>query len=116
VWYYKELKKNLVQKGYKDRLLVVCTKRNKWVNYILVKISQAEPNSIHLKGEAIDILVFDVNSDGKSDGKDVDMVYKILDTEIIKDKGGLGTYKNQGLLTTLMVHIDCRGYRSRWNR
>ena len=116
VGYYKELKQTLKQKGFKDRVLVICTKRNEWINDIFIKISQAEPNSRHLKGEAIDILVFDINSDGKINGKDVDIVYNILDTEIIKDNGGIGAYKNQGLLSRQMVHFDCRGYRAKWNR
>lgn len=116
VSYYTELKESLKERGFENRLVVVCTKRSKLINFILIKISQAEPKSRHLIGEAIDILVGDINSDGKTDGKDVDDVYQILDTEIVKDKGGIGTYKSKGFLTKQMVHIDCRGYRARWNR
>lgn len=36
---------------------------------------------------------------------------------IIKEKGGIGTYKNQTeFFTQQMVHFDCRGYRARWNK
>jgi hypothetical protein len=72
--YYKELKKSLIENGNKDRLLVVSTKRFKWDNYFLVKFGHAVPNSRHMKGEALDFLFFDINSDGKSNGKDVDIV------------------------------------------
>lgn len=38
-----------------------------------------------------------------------------MDKEIIKDKGGVGTYKNQGSFMSQMIHIDCRGTKARWN-
>jgi len=61
--------------------------------------------------------VGDVNSDGKKNAQDVDIVYNILNDQIIKDKGGIGTYKNErGFLNRRMVHFDCRGYRARWHR
>lgn len=116
VAYYTELKETMKREGYKDRMIVVCTKRSAWVNFILNKISQAELNSRHLKGEAIDILVGDINSDGKINGKDVDIVFQILDNEIIKGQGGIGTYKNKNILLKQMVHFDCRGYKARWHR
>jgi uncharacterized protein YcbK (DUF882 family) len=116
VSYYTQLKETLKQEGYKDRMVVVCTKRSTWVNYILNKISQAELKSRHLKGEAIDILVGDVNSDGRTNGQDVDIVFYLLDIKIIKDQGGIGTYKNKSPLIKQMVHFDCRGYKARWHR
>ena len=116
VSYYDQLKETLKQEGYKDQMVVVCTKRSRWVNYILNKISQAELRSRHLKGEAIDILVGDVNSDGRTNGQDVDIVFHLLDTRIIKDQGGIGTYKNKSPLIKQMVHFDCRGYKARWHR
>jgi uncharacterized protein YcbK (DUF882 family) len=106
----------LCQKGYRDNLLVVCTKRSGWINFILVKVSQAAPGSRHLKGEALDFLVLDINSDGKINSENVDIVHKIQDREIIVDKGGIGTYKHENVFTAQLVHIDCRGYRARWNK
>jgi hypothetical protein len=112
VAYYTDLKKSLKENGYKDRLLVVSTKRFKWDNYLLVKFGNAVPNSRHMKGEALDFLVFDINSDGKTDGIDVDIVSGILKNKIIKENGNVGVYKNKGLLYKQLVHID--GYnRSR---
>ena len=112
VEYYSLLKSNLEGKGYQSNLPVICTNRSKFENLIF---QNAAKQSQHLKGEAIDFLVLDINDDGKINGEDVDLVYKILDKEIIKDKGGVGTYKNKGFVTKQMVHIDCRGSKARWN-
>ena len=112
VEYYSLLKSNLEDKGYKSNLLVICTNRSKFENLIF---QNAAKQSQHLKGEAIDFLELDVNGDGKINGEDVDLVFKILDKEIIKDKGGVGTYKNKSFITKQMVHIDCRGSKARWN-
>lgn len=80
-----------------------------------VKFSGAAKDSRHLVGDAIDFIVFDVNNDGISNNKDVEIVFDILDKEIIKNKGGIGTYKNEhSFINRQMIHIDCRGYRARW--
>jgi uncharacterized protein YcbK (DUF882 family) len=115
--FYFSLKEALKQKGYKTKFLVISTKRVKWHNDIQVKLSGAAKDSRHLTGDAIDFIVFDVTNDGKSDGKDVDIVFDILDKEIIKDKGGIGTYKKEhSYIDRQMIHIDCRGYKARWAR
>ena len=114
---YSDLKDSLKQKGFKTSLLVISTKRVKWHNDIQVKFSGAAKDSRHLVGDAIDFIVFDVNNDGISNNKDVDIVFDILDKEIIKDKGGIGTYKNEhSFINRQMIHIDCRDYRARWAR
>lgn len=51
---------------------MISNKRAKWHNYIQVKFSGAAKESRHLAEDAIDFIVFDINDDGKSDGKDVD--------------------------------------------
>ena len=115
--FYTELKESLKQKGFSANLLVISTKRVKWHNDIQVKLSGAAKDSRHLVGDAIDFIVFDINDDGKSDSKDVNIVYDILDKEIIKDKGGIGTYRNEkSFIDKQMIHIDCRGYKARWAR
>ncbi len=114
--YYKELKEILIKRGYQPKLLVICTYRFKWLNYLLVKFNSAAPESWHTKGSAIDILVLDINADGKADGKDVDIAKDILDKEIIKTNGGIGTYKtDKHTLNHQMIHIDNRGFKARWN-
>jgi uncharacterized protein YcbK (DUF882 family) len=115
--FYNDLKDSLQRKGLSAHLLVISTKRGAWHNAIQVKFSGAANNSRHLTGDAIDFLVFDVNGDGSADGKDVDIVFDILDGQIIRDKGGIGTYKNEhSFINRQMIHIDCRGYRARWAR
>ena len=117
VSYYKELKKTLIEKGYKPRLLVISTKRFSFHNDIQVKLSGAAKNSRHLKGDAIDFLVLDINDDGERNSADVNVVTEILEKEIMKGKGGIGTYKNARSFTSRqMVHIDCRNEKGRWAR
>ncbi|NJO88125.1 MAG: hypothetical protein HC831_03530 [Chloroflexia bacterium] len=115
--YYISLKETVKSKGYEDRMYVISGKRFKFYNSFLVKYGNAVSTSRHLKGEAIDILVLDINNDGTADSKDVDLIYNILDKEIVKKQGGIGTYKNQsGFFTRQMVHFDCRGYWARWEK
>ena len=115
VSYYHTLKKVLKDKGYKARLLVVSTKRFSFHNTILVKFSGAAARSKHLNGDAIDFIVFDINDDGDWNSKDVDIVRRILVNEIMKDKGGIGTYQNEGsFIYRQMMHIDCRNGKARW--
>lgn len=115
--FYLQLKASLKGKGYNPSLLVVSAKRVKLHNDFQVKFSGAAKESKHLVGDAIDFLVFDVNKDGDSNEEDVDIVFQILDKEIIKDKGGVGTYKNENaFINKQMIHIDCRGNFARWER
>ena len=115
--YYEKLQELIVDKGYEDEIYVISGKRFKPINDLLVKFGNAVRESRHLKGKAIDILVFDVNNDGKSNHEDVDLVYNILDRKVIKDRGGLGTYKNKScFFTRQMIHFDSRGHKIRWNK
>ena len=89
--FYNDLKDSLKSNGYSVRLVVISTKRAKWHN--------------------------DLNGDGKSNNIDVDIAFNILDKFIVKDKGGVGTYKGENsFVNRQMIHIDCRGYKSRWAR
>jgi uncharacterized protein YcbK (DUF882 family) len=111
--FYAELKDALRRKGYSSNLIVFSTKRFSWHNWLI----GGEPKSKHMSGEAMDFMVLDINNDGLADRKDVDLVYQILDKEIIKNQGGLGTYKHsKTFLYQQMIHIDCRGNRGRWTR
>ena len=76
----------------------------------------AARNSQHLRGNALDIMVMDVNNDRVMDQRDVQIVVKILE-QMIGDEGGIGTYTSEKWLwNRQMVHIDCRGKRARWSR
>ena len=115
--FYKALKTELKQHNYKAKIFAISGRRWKLDNYLLTQLGSAVPNSKHKLGQAIDIIVLDVNNDDKWDVQDVDIVYDILDKKIIRDKGGIGTYKNEsGFFNQQMVHFDCRGSKARWNR
>jgi uncharacterized protein YcbK (DUF882 family) len=117
VSFYNDLKDTLRQKEFSTRLLIISAKRLKWQNDIQVKFSGAAKESRHLVGDAIDFIVFDINGDGKSDSNDVNIVYTILDKHVVKDNGGIGTYKGEkSFINRQMIHIDYRGHRARWAR
>lgn len=68
-------------------------------------------NSQHLKGKALDLQIGDINGDRKANSTDKKIVSDILDKEVIGNKGGVGFYPG-----TMMVHLDVRGRKARWNR
>ena len=113
----KELRLQMLDRGYTDSFFVLSGRRWKWDNYLLNQFGGAAKNSQHLQGKAIDIIVLDVNKDGLINGGDVDLVVKVLKQSVIKNKGGIGTYKGQsGFFNRQMVHFDVRGNKARWNR
>ncbi|MCB1140507.1 MAG: DUF882 domain-containing protein [Leptospiraceae bacterium] len=113
--FYGSLKKELESRGFQSNYVVLSTVRPPWFNSILVYLSGAAPRSQHIEGTAIDILVLDVNGDSRCDATDVRIVYSILDTRIVGNGGGLGTYLNESnFFSRQMVHFDSRGYRARW--
>ena len=114
---YKKLRKEIRNKGFQPKIFVISGKRWNLDNQILTRLSGASKNSQHLTGKAIDIIILDVNEDGEVDGKDVDLIYQILEEKILNGSGGIGTYKNEkGLLNKQMIHFDLRKNKSRWNR
>jgi len=66
--------------------------------------------SRHIKGEAIDIHIKDIDGNGYYEAKDKQIVLDLLEKEIIKSEGGIGKYPG-----TRAVHFDVRGYRARWD-
>jgi hypothetical protein len=66
--------------------------------------------SRHIKGEALDLWIGDINKDGVYTKEDKQIVLELCDKKIIGDKGGIGLYPG-----TQVVHIDVRGRRARWN-
>lgn len=114
---YRALKEALVEQGYAPRLLVMSGRRYALDNKILATLGGASRNSRHLQGDAIDVVVLDVNRDGKTDRQDVDIVYQLLDRKLVGDRGGIGTYKGEwDFFSRQMVHFDLRGNRARWHR
>ena len=66
--------------------------------------------SRHIKGEAIDFNVGDINKDGNRNQKDKKIILDLLENKIIKNDGGIGRYPS-----TFSLHFDLRGYRARWD-
>ena len=75
------------------------------------KLVNGKKCSRHLFGDAIDIAVQDINGDGRITRKDKRIITKILDKKIIRKNGGLGSYEHH----PMVLHIDTRGYKARWN-
>ena len=67
--------------------------------------------SRHLKGQALDLQIGDINNDGYANQKDKTIVLDFLENKIIKNEGGIGKYPG-----TMSVHFDVRGYRARWDQ
>ncbi len=66
--------------------------------------------SRHIRGEAVDIVVADIDKNGRIEQEDKDIILDILETEVIKDQGGIGRYPG-----SMSVHYDVRGTRARWD-
>lgn len=66
--------------------------------------------SRHIKGEAADLQIKDINKDGKCTKADKAVVLEIVDKKVIGNKGGVGLYPN-----SKTVHIDVRGKKARWD-
>ncbi len=102
-----ELQDILSKKGYnRDGFDIRSGHRTPMYN---TKIGGAS-KSRHIKGQAIDMTIGDINRDGVFTKEDKEIVLDICEKQVIKNKGGIGLYPG-----TRSVHIDVRGYRARWN-
>lgn len=102
-----ELQDALERQGYdRDALWVKSGFRHPRYNEAVF----AAKMSRHMKGEAVDMVIEDINKDGWSDDLDKKIVLKIVDEKIIGNAGGVGRYPH-----TTIVHMDVRGYRARWD-
>lgn len=102
-----ELQKTLKQEGYNPNgFKVISAHREPRYNE---KIKGAG-RSKHVLGQAVDARTRDVNNDGRTNRRDKEILLKILDKKIIKEKGGIGKYPG-----TLSIHYDVRGNKARWD-
>ncbi|MFK7970017.1 MAG: DUF882 domain-containing protein [Bacteroidia bacterium] len=67
--------------------------------------------SRHIRGEAVDMYIGDINRDGRYTKADKAIVIDLCENHIIKNKGGVGRYPG-----TRTVHMDVRGYKARWDQ
>ena len=102
-----ELREELDRQGYdQDAFKIKSGFRTPVFNHQVKGASKSR----HIKGEAVDMTVGDINRDGKYSDKDKQILINILEQKIIKDQGGIGKYPG-----TRTVHMDVRGYRARWD-
>jgi hypothetical protein len=98
----------LVNMGYRPRWFIISQKRYSFYNNLLIN-SVKNDRSKHLKGKAIDIYVIDINSDGKYDMKDFELLKNASDkfaTKHKETKGNLYHYFGKGYFSQHMVHIE----------
>ncbi len=74
------------------------------------KLIGGASRSQHIAGKAVDILISDINQDGKENKSDKQIVLDLLDKKVIQDRGGIGRYPG-----TMVVHFDVRGKKARWD-
>jgi hypothetical protein len=67
------------------------------------------PRSRHIAGDALDLVIEDVNQDGYA-AVDKEIVRYLCEHQLIGNQGGIGRYPG-----TQVVHIDLRGTRARWD-
>jgi uncharacterized protein YcbK (DUF882 family) len=110
------IKNEISKRGYTNNWFIISGKRHSWYNNLL---SNSAKESYHLKGDAIDIYVFDLNSDGIFNSEDIkifESVNKYVESTNPELVGALGTYTTKGYFSRHMIHIDTRGYKKRYNK
>ena len=96
--------------GYsKYSVITISLKRPEWFNKILLNSSK---KSQHLKGNALDVWVLDVNGNFKLDDDDIDIVIqavKNVESKYPELTGVLGTYRCKSKTGSRMIHTDVTG-------
>ena len=109
------IKNEISKRGYTNNWFIISSKRHSLYNKILLNSTK---KSYHLKGDAIDIYVLDIDNDGVFNSNDIKIIesankeVELNHPELI---GALGTYTTKGYFTRHMIHIDTRGYKKRYN-
>ena len=102
-----DLRQSLKSKGYDPEAFTITSgHRHPRKNESI----RAAKLSRHMKGQAVDMYIQDINKDGKYTDEDKKIVLDIAEKEVIQNKGGIGRYPG-----TRAVHIDVRGTRARWD-
>lgn len=106
----------VAKRGYETKWIVISGKRSVFYNNLL---SNSAKNSNHLRGNAIDILVYDIDGNGKFDKKDIFILRSANDyveKNYPKYSGSFGTYTSKGFLTKHMIHIEVTGRKKYYNK
>lgn len=110
------IENEIEKRGYRNDWFIISGQRHLWYNKILPNSAK---DSYHLKGEAIDIYVIDINGDGIFNSEDIKIFQSAnkyvesIHPELI---GAVGTYTTKGYFTRHMIHVDTRGYKLRYNK
>ena len=110
------IENEISKRGYNNNWFIISGKRSSWYNNIL---SNSAKDSYHLKGEAIDIYVIDLNGDKVFNLEDIkifESVNNYVESNHPELIGALGTYTTKGYFTRHMIHIDVRGYKKKYNK
>ena len=101
-----ELQNILEEKGY-DKYAFIIKRGHRTPNYNN-EIGGAS-RSKHIKGEALDLKIKDIDKNGYYSDLDKSIVLKIVE-KVIGNDGGIGKYPGSRI-----IHIDVRGTRARWD-
>lgn len=110
-----KIENEISKRGYTNNWFIISGKRSKWYNNLL---SNSSKNSNHLRGNAIDVYVIDIDGDGEHTKKDIEIfesVNNYVESNNPELVGAFGTYTNRGSFSKHMIHIDTRGYKKRYN-
>jgi hypothetical protein len=99
-----ELQQFLKKKGYNHKAFFL---RDGHRNPTWNEKRGGAKNSRHIYGEAVDIIVGDIDGNANMEKK---IIIQILEEVIIKNEGGIGKYPE-----SKVIHYDVRGYRARWD-
>ena len=104
--------------NYHPKWVIISQKRSPFLNDLL---ENSTKESFHLKGIAIDLLVFDINDDGSYNKEDINLLIAAInkvETSHPSLKGGFFDYTlpKHGNIARHMVHIDTRGSRVQGSR
>lgn len=102
-----DLQKALEREGYNKNAFTI---RNGHRYPLYNEKKGGASKSRHIVGGAVDMVIGDINEDGKFTAEDKQIVIDLCEKEIIGNKGGIGKYPG-----SRTVHIDVRGYKARWD-
>lgn len=111
------IKESIKSDGYNPIWVRICGKRSKLYNKLLPGTAK---KSYHLKGDAIDIYVYDIDGDNIFTKKDVDIIREHnlkIEKKYPKLQGGFLTYLSNktSKINNRLIHFDTRGYHKECN-
>lgn len=102
----------LRKQGYKPRYFLLSGYRPHWLNRLM---PLAAKNSDHQRGKAIDLLVIDIDGNGRFNDRDLEILSSTvdkMDENSPGQRGGVGLYKKS---FSRMFHFDVSGRPRHWN-